>query len=36
MKKYSKYWVISAKESADTNEKKIKSSLEARKMKLEG
>jgi hypothetical protein len=31
-----KYGIISAKESALTNEKKIKSALEARKMKLEG
>ncbi len=31
-----KYGVISAKESANTNQKKRKSSLEARKMKLEG
>jgi hypothetical protein len=31
-----KYGVISAKESAHSYEKKRKSSLEARKMKLEG
>jgi hypothetical protein len=31
-----KYGVISAEESANANQKKIKSSLEARKMKLEG
>jgi hypothetical protein len=30
------YRVISAKESANTNEKKRKSTLEARKMKIEG
>jgi hypothetical protein len=31
-----KYGVISAKESENTNEKKRKISLEARKMKIEG
>ncbi len=33
---YNKYGVISAEESANANQKKGKSSLEVRKMKLEG